>query len=286
MKARQKQTGFTLIELLVVIAIIAILAAILFPVFAKVREKARQTQCMSNLKQVGLAVLQYNEDYDECYPLEQALEKNFPGDNDAPNGPGSGADEALDPYVKNGAGGIDHNGSMVGGIWACSSFPVVQSTNYHFREDLFIPYWYLTKTRPVGNLSMVNSPSSKVMAFEGGQWGTTNEGSGLEFWIAAWAGWGNYTQGGSDLADGHGDYDCAKIPAGSGTGNCQSGGWPPGSAVRPRYRHNGSANMLYLDGHVKAVKRGQLEYCRDIYIGQDESSLNIPVSGACPTETW
>jgi len=63
-----KRLGFTLIELLVVIAIIAILAAILFPVFAKVREKARQTTCVSNLKQLGLAVMQYSEDYDGSYP--------------------------------------------------------------------------------------------------------------------------------------------------------------------------------------------------------------------------
>ncbi|MEN6645224.1 MAG: prepilin-type N-terminal cleavage/methylation domain-containing protein [Armatimonadia bacterium] len=60
--------GFTLIELLVVIAIIAILAAILFPVFAKAREKARQSSCLSNCKQLGLAALSYAQDYDETFP--------------------------------------------------------------------------------------------------------------------------------------------------------------------------------------------------------------------------
>jgi len=63
-----KRTGFTLIELLVVIAIIAILAAILFPVFAKAREKARQTSCLSNLKQLGTALMMYVQDYDEMTP--------------------------------------------------------------------------------------------------------------------------------------------------------------------------------------------------------------------------
>jgi prepilin-type N-terminal cleavage/methylation domain-containing protein/prepilin-type processing-associated H-X9-DG protein len=60
--------GFTLIELLVVIAIIAILAAILFPVFARAREKARQTSCLSNMKQLGLGVVMYAQDYDEIIP--------------------------------------------------------------------------------------------------------------------------------------------------------------------------------------------------------------------------
>ena len=64
-QGRKENRGFTLIELLVVIAIIAILAAILFPVFARAREKARQTSCISNLKQLGLAAIMYAQDYDQ-----------------------------------------------------------------------------------------------------------------------------------------------------------------------------------------------------------------------------
>jgi len=66
--AMRRTRGFTLIELLVVIAIIAILAAILFPVFARARENARRASCMSNMKQIGLGLMQYLQDYDEAFP--------------------------------------------------------------------------------------------------------------------------------------------------------------------------------------------------------------------------
>ncbi len=84
-----RQRGFTLIELLVVIAIIAILAAILFPVFAKAREKARQTACLSNMKQMALGSLQYTQDYDEKY---------IAGVNRYGKGPGWAGE--MYPYVK------------------------------------------------------------------------------------------------------------------------------------------------------------------------------------------
>src|SRR3954454_14325368 len=69
--------GFTLIELLVVIAIIAILAAILFPVFARAREAARSTSCASNLRQLGMAMTMYGQDNEGCYPLHYTLAPSF-----------------------------------------------------------------------------------------------------------------------------------------------------------------------------------------------------------------
>ncbi|MFP3904613.1 MAG: DUF1559 domain-containing protein [Armatimonadota bacterium] len=91
--------GFTLIELLVVIAIIAILAAILFPVFARAREKARQASCSSNLKQLQLAVLMYAEDYDEIL-VSEAYDYNHNGDSNDVGEDGTWR-AAIFPYVEN-----------------------------------------------------------------------------------------------------------------------------------------------------------------------------------------
>jgi prepilin-type N-terminal cleavage/methylation domain-containing protein len=85
--------GFTLIELLVVIGIIAILASILFPVFARARENARRASCQSNLKQIGLGIMQYTQDYDERFPNAGSA-YDLPGPVDAT------WDLVIQPYVK------------------------------------------------------------------------------------------------------------------------------------------------------------------------------------------
>ena len=73
----RRKAAFTLIELLVVIAVIAILAAILFPVFARARENARRAACLSNMKQIGLGIMQYVQDFDEKFPAQYSNQFNF-----------------------------------------------------------------------------------------------------------------------------------------------------------------------------------------------------------------
>ena len=97
----QKRKGFTLIELLVVIAIIAILAAILFPVFQKVRENARRAACQSNFKQINLGMMMYIQDYDETWPARTITDNIYGG------GPYQSWAFALQPFIKS------------TGVWQC-----------------------------------------------------------------------------------------------------------------------------------------------------------------------
>lgn len=99
---KARTSGFTLIELLVVIAIIAILAAILFPVFARARENARRTSCLSNLKQIGLGIMQYSQDYDEKLVAYGYSYNNTPyaASNPSPAATNYKWMDAIYPYVK------------------------------------------------------------------------------------------------------------------------------------------------------------------------------------------
>ena len=214
--------GFTLIELLVVIAIIAILAAILFPVFARAREKARQTSCLSNLKQLGLGLQMYAQDYDETacptyyfvggswtdeYAWDFHIVDNVAGDG------------LLAPYTKSGQ------------INRCPSFNV-SSDATSSRE--YTGYAYnasyiggdssndgVTYTITPTQLAKIQNPSETVLFAESAIWSTYG-GTG-KFWG------NNYLRAPKDPM--FTDWGTGKV----------------------HFLHNGTANVAYADGHVKAV---------------------------------
>jgi prepilin-type N-terminal cleavage/methylation domain-containing protein/prepilin-type processing-associated H-X9-DG protein len=220
-----KSDGFTLIELLVVIAIIAILAAILFPVFASAREKARQISCVSNLKQVGLATLQYIQDYDERlypYSLYSNSVETFPfASYNWSTGATNYAGGFVQPYMKS----IQ--------VQACPSEPgfsaaVPPGMGYGWNIDL--GYRQDSNTWPWISANAKDSIKVNVPIIQ------ADISQPSDTFIFA---------------------DSASYEQIKGVNTiCQNAEiWPPysnGDAVHGR--HLGFANVLFIDGHVKAQR--------------------------------
>jgi len=222
----RKRSGFTLIELLVVIAIIAILAAILFPVFAKAREAARKSSCQSNVKQLLLAVTQYVQDYDERYPTGHTS---------------AGAEyyswnQVVQPYAKNlgifrcpsdptaGGAAVWGNGASVG----TAPFRTSYMANYQIGRD-----------SGGGGVAMavVDKPSNTVYLTDGGV---------LALGAAPWFDYNQKKNGCWILQD----------PTTSGCPSCATNTGDPNWGA-PADRHSEFANVGFVDGHVKAMKAGQ-----------------------------
>jgi len=240
--------GFTLIELLVVIAIIAILAAILFPVFAKVREKARQTACASNEKQLGLALLSYLQDADE----------KLPGGTDSLIGhSGEGWAGQCNPYIKSAGLFKCPDDATATGTAAGQTFGPADS--YAYNSNL------VTSGGGGVGQSIITSPAATVMLFEitGNNADITNQQ--------------NLTNGESTSAVGDGadvpDTASTTPPAAqSGAATQASNGWTyaTGNMGTPNVtpgintdttatgRHVDGSNFLAADGHVKWLRTAQV----------------------------
>ncbi|MHB0912589.1 MAG: prepilin-type N-terminal cleavage/methylation domain-containing protein [Armatimonadota bacterium] len=211
---RKKGSGFTLIELLVVIAIIAILAAILFPVFAKAREKARQASCASNLKQIALAWLMYAQDYDETacpavYFDEDGRECgwDFILEYDSSWNVVSWSYGLLGPYTKSGE--LNRCPSFSGQTWGRPYTGFAYNATYIGWEF----YW--------GTSDLVHEPCSL---------GGIGDPAGTAVFTDA--GYGNPVNANNYL----------RAPSDSLF-----------VAGKVHFRHNGMANVAYADGHVKAM---------------------------------
>jgi prepilin-type N-terminal cleavage/methylation domain-containing protein/prepilin-type processing-associated H-X9-DG protein len=239
---RRDRRAFTLIELLVVVAIIAILAAILFPVFARAREKARQASCASNLKQIGLAMAMYASDYDDHLPPTWVwVPASWPP-------PAQGYwykgfwmwDVPLYPYVRTGTAGS--NGKMQGhGVWQCpSGYTSSQAHARNYGCNLSV-FGYLNMdeaTYGAGyqeplSLSAVNSPASCIGYLDAGCY-AMSYGNVTNPCAAIW------------YVPGTAQADAPRFAAAGEAGDYMDADFRNG-------RHNGQVNICYLDGHVKSI---------------------------------
>ena len=228
-------------ELLVVIAIIAILAAILFPAFARARENARRSSCQSNLKQVGLGLLQYVQDYDENMPRSAYGPVGAP--SDAVNYKWM---DAIYPYVKSEQ------------IFNCPSDAL--SPNYKFRDGTnYGSYGQNGAYRDAGdaqtpprsaqylvNLAQISSPAETVWATD------TNNANGSQATNGGSSG-GSYGFTWASIAQGP-----AIVTVNSGARQLTTAGEGGGVAER----HLQTANALFCDGHVKAYNLERLVQAR------------------------
>jgi prepilin-type N-terminal cleavage/methylation domain-containing protein/prepilin-type processing-associated H-X9-DG protein len=217
---KARKTGFTLIELLVVIAIIAILAAILFPVFARARENARRASCQSNLKQIGLGILQYTQDYDERFPNAGSA-YDLPGPVDAT------WDLVIQPYVKSTQ------------ILTCPSDSTslkvtVNGFGQITRSYSFAQYLYESSLSTAAGRSIAAVPNSAltVMCIERIQVAPLDGGANYRSFAAS-----NFS-------------DCAATDLGANMNDTALAS-PSSPAVG---RHLATNNILYVDGHVKALQ--------------------------------
>ena len=223
LSATKKRAAFTLIELLVVIAIIAILAAILFPVFARARENARRSSCQSNLKQIGLGVIQYAQDYDERMPSSRMN----PGNVDTLGGVWQ---VLIQPYIKSYQ------------VFQCPS----NTRNDQFMENSKVP----DGTGP--NLA----PVSYAAETEAG--GTGTAGNGAAFGARGAVGpnlsdFNNVSQT-IMIVDANTASSDFRVSSGTWTG-VPSQGTPPGSGLPALFvGHLSTMNCLFADGHVKTMR--------------------------------
>ena len=213
--------GFTLIELLVVIAIIAILAAILFPVFARARENARKANCQSNLKQISMALLQYAQDYDECLPfLYQSV-----------TSPRTGLIQITQPYIKSWQ------------VHDCPSSDQKTVVNDYLGHR---SYGYHTGLMPQNacgvSLSQIQRPAEIAMVADVLQ--DPNARGRLHMPSKGKM----YTDPDGSNCQNCGGKHVSMFPSSDTYHNYQS----PGFNVIER--HNGVANVAFVDGHVKAMK--------------------------------